>query len=132
MVQWTVFLPVDRPSRDRISATFSSLLSLSLPRCEILSHISHFLLVFNSSINILIYCWKDAKFRALLLASLGLRTLAAGGASVGGALSRGGRQSSLLMVTMTAAAFPSPFEPDNDNGLDTTPEEVDTEETYQF
>jgi hypothetical protein len=41
-------------------------------RCEILSHCSHFLLVFNSSINILIYCWKDAKFRALLLDSLGL------------------------------------------------------------
>jgi hypothetical protein len=55
--------------------------------------------VFNSSINILIYCWKDAKFRALLLASLGIRTLVPGG---GGSMSRV-RQSSLLLVTMTNA-----------------------------
>ena len=25
--------------------------------------VSHFLLVFNSSSNIVIYCWKDEKFR---------------------------------------------------------------------
>jgi hypothetical protein len=67
-------------------------------RCEILSHCSHFLLVFNSSINILIYCWKDTKFRAHLLASLGLRSL-----QVPGGGTRG-RQSSLLLVTMTAGS----------------------------
>ena len=39
--------------------------------CEILSLISHLLLVLNSSTNILIYCWKDTKFRKELLETLG-------------------------------------------------------------
>ena len=32
-------------------------------RCDFLTLVSHFLLVFNSSCNIVIYCWKDEKFR---------------------------------------------------------------------
>ena len=32
--------------------------------CEVLTFLSHLLLVFNSSVNILIYCWKDQKFRS--------------------------------------------------------------------
>ena len=32
-------------------------------RCDFLTLVSHFLLVFNSSSNIAIYCWKDEKFR---------------------------------------------------------------------
>merc|ERR1719215_290146 len=39
--------------------------------CEILSLISHLLLVLNSSTNILIYCWKDTKFRKMLFETLG-------------------------------------------------------------
>jgi len=31
--------------------------------CDFLTLVSHFLLVFNSSSNIAIYCWKDEKFR---------------------------------------------------------------------
>ena len=44
--------------------------------CELLTFLSHFLLVFNSSINIVIYCWKDEKFRIVLFRLLGfpLRT----------------------------------------------------------
>ena len=34
--------------------------------------VSHILLVFNCSINILIYSWKDRKFRKVLLSKLGL------------------------------------------------------------
>ena len=30
---------------------------------QVLTFISHLLLVFNSSINIVIYCWKDEKFK---------------------------------------------------------------------
>ena len=37
-----------------------------------MSEISHLLLVFNSSINILIYCWNDKTFRKVLLAKVGL------------------------------------------------------------
>ena len=44
-----------------------------MPRCEVLSFISHCLLVTNSSVNIIIYCWKDAKFKMVLLSVLGLR-----------------------------------------------------------
>ena len=40
--------------------------------CELLMQVSHVLLVFNSSINILIYSWKDRKFRKVLLSKLGL------------------------------------------------------------
>ena len=40
--------------------------------CELLTFLSHFLLVFNSSINIVIYCWKDEKFRNNLFRLLGL------------------------------------------------------------
>ena len=34
-----------------------------IKRCDFLTVASHFLLVFNSSSNIAIYCWKDEKFR---------------------------------------------------------------------
>ena len=43
-------------------------------RCELLTFLSHFLLVFNSSINIVIYCWKDEKFRKVLFRLLGFRS----------------------------------------------------------
>ena len=32
-----------------------------------MSDFSHLFLVLNSSVNIIIYCWKDKKFRELLL-----------------------------------------------------------------
>jgi len=35
--------------------------------CSLMSDFSHLLLVLNSSVNIIIYGWKDAKFRELLL-----------------------------------------------------------------
>ena len=40
--------------------------------CEVVSIISTILLVFNSSINIIIYCWKDKTFRKLLFYKLGI------------------------------------------------------------
>ena len=36
--------------------------------------ISHLLLVFNSSSNIVIYCWKDDKFRKVFLEILIVET----------------------------------------------------------
>ena len=39
---------------------------------QTLVHINHFALVVNSSINILIYCAKDEKFRNVMLKTLGL------------------------------------------------------------
>ena len=36
-------------------------------RCSVMSDFSHLLLVLNSSVNIIIYGWKDKKFRELLL-----------------------------------------------------------------
>jgi len=39
---------------------------------QTLTHVSHFSLVFNSSINILIYSAKDEKFRKVMLTTLGL------------------------------------------------------------
>ena len=36
---------------------------------------SHLLLVTNSSTNILVYCWKDDKFRLVLVQTLGLHKL---------------------------------------------------------
>ena len=65
-----------------------------LSRCEVLSFISHCLLVTNSSVNIIIYCWKDAKFRVVLLSVLGLRQ---------GASSKY-NMASLVMVGRQAAA----------------------------
>jgi len=41
--------------------------------CDMLTYFSHFLLVISSSTNFLIYCWKDRKFRRLLLLKLGLQ-----------------------------------------------------------
>ena len=32
-------------------------------RCDLVTYLSHLLLVLNSSSNIAIYCWKDNKFR---------------------------------------------------------------------
>jgi hypothetical protein len=40
--------------------------------CEVVGIISTILLVFNSSINIIIYCWKDKTFRKLLFYKLGI------------------------------------------------------------
>ena len=37
------------------------------PRCSVMSDFSHLFLVLNSSVNIIIYSWKDKKFRELLL-----------------------------------------------------------------
>ena len=36
-------------------------------RCRILSNFSHLFLVLNSSVNIIIYGWKDNKFREILI-----------------------------------------------------------------
>merc|ERR1719342_1486670 len=35
--------------------------------CELLTLLSHLLLTINSSVNIIIYCWKDGRFRRCLL-----------------------------------------------------------------
>ena len=35
--------------------------------CSQLSHVSNILLVLNSSVNIVIYCWKDPSFRNLII-----------------------------------------------------------------
>ena len=40
---------------------------MSFSRCSIMSDFSHLFLVLNSSVNIIIYSWKDKKFRELLL-----------------------------------------------------------------
>ena len=40
---------------------------------ETLVHVNHFALVVNSSINFLVYCWKDEKFRNVMLETLGLQ-----------------------------------------------------------
>ena len=37
-----------------------------LLRCDILMRFSHLFLVLNSSVNIIIYGWKDNKFREIL------------------------------------------------------------------
>ena len=37
---------------------------------QVLNMLSHFLLVLNSSVNFVIYCWKDDKFRAVMLQKL--------------------------------------------------------------
>merc|ERR1719370_407097 len=39
--------------------------------CDVLTFVSHLLLVFNSSSSIIIYCWKDQKFRRTLMRLLG-------------------------------------------------------------
>jgi len=39
--------------------------------CEVLTTFSHLLMVVNSSANIVVYCWKDEKFRGVLLTKLG-------------------------------------------------------------
>ena len=39
-----------------------------------MSDFSHLLLVLNSSVNIIIYGWKDAKFRELLMKLLNLQS----------------------------------------------------------
>ena len=46
--------------------------SLLPHRCSVLSDFSHLFLVLNSSVNIIIYGWKDAKFRSVLFARLHL------------------------------------------------------------
>ena len=47
---------------------------LSDLRCSMMSDFSHLLLVLNSSVNIVIYGWKDSKFRELLLKLLNLQS----------------------------------------------------------
>ena len=49
--------------------------SIYVSRCAVLSHFSHLLLVLNSSVNIIIYGWKDAKFRELLINLVNLNCL---------------------------------------------------------
>ena len=67
--------------------------------------VSHFLLVFNSSSNIAIYCLKDEKFRKVLLGLLGWQRQGSGG---GGRL-RGGETSNMHRdLTITTFA---PWEP---------------------
>ena len=41
-------------------------------RAKLLTCLSHLLLVLNSSTNIIIYCWKDDKFRLVLFRMLKL------------------------------------------------------------
>ena len=36
-----------------------------------MSELSHLLLVLNSSTNLVVYCWKDIKFRKILMHKLG-------------------------------------------------------------
>jgi hypothetical protein len=36
-------------------------------------HINHFALVVNSSINIVIYCWRDEKFLDIMLVTMKIR-----------------------------------------------------------
>ena len=50
-----------------ISPLYPVNLLVMLCRCDVLSLLSHFLLVTNSSVNIVIYCWKDEKFRQVFL-----------------------------------------------------------------
>ena len=38
-------------------------------RCFQLSHVSNILLVLNSSVNIVIYCWKDPSFRNWIIST---------------------------------------------------------------
>ena len=40
---------------------------------QTLVHINHFALVVNSSINIVIYCWRDEKFLDIMLITMRLR-----------------------------------------------------------
>lgn len=42
--------------------------------CDLITFLSHLLLILNSSSNIVIYCWKDQKFRTTLLHILGWRS----------------------------------------------------------
>jgi len=65
--------------------------------CEALALVSHLLLVLNSSTNILIYCWKDNKFRTELLHTIGIKSLSS--------------TQSLLMTTMTTMTVPSARSP---------------------
>jgi len=44
------------------------------PWCNFLTFLSHLLLVINSSSSIVIYCWKDQKFRRILLRRLRLES----------------------------------------------------------
>ena len=41
-------------------------------RAKVLTSVSHLFLVLNSSTNIVIYCWKDDKFRLVLFRMLRL------------------------------------------------------------
>ena len=45
-------------------------ITLSYNRCEVVSILSTTLLVFNSSINIIIYCWSNKSFREVILTKL--------------------------------------------------------------
>ena len=47
-------------------STLESLTSRS-HRCSVMTDFSHLFLVLNSSVNIIIYSWRDKKFRELLL-----------------------------------------------------------------
>ena len=56
----------------RYSIIITQLCKICLPRCDFVSEISHLLLVLNSSTNLLVYCWKDKKFRKVLMSKLGM------------------------------------------------------------
>ena len=43
--------------------------------CSQLSHVSNILLVLNSSVNIVIYCWKDPSFRNWIIPDFPLSLL---------------------------------------------------------
>ena len=45
-------------------------MTFSYGRCEVVSILSTTLLVFNSSINIIIYCWSNKSFREVILTKL--------------------------------------------------------------
>ena len=63
-------LGVDGAGSNKFKRTFVKLLNVFLAwllcivsRCDLVTYLSHLLLVLNSSSNIVIYCWKDDKFR---------------------------------------------------------------------
>jgi len=77
-----------------------------IKRCDFLTVASHFLLVFNSSSNIAIYCWKDEKFRKVLLGLLGWGSQPA----EGGGVLRGGGAPNLRRDTTTITTC-APWDP---------------------
>lgn len=65
----------------------------------VLTRVSHFLLVVNSSVNFYIYCFRDAKFRCALMSVIGMKTVAAVAGDGGGG---GGGNNNVATLQTTA------------------------------